>query len=118
MAKRLFESVKELAVPCHCVNMASQTAPIDRRVAGPIAQESALAEFATLREEIISRQGHQVTLFSLQLTLTGAVLGYALSGTGRSLVLLVVRSRLLCSVVVMSRQVWRGPILGPISAKS
>ncbi len=49
-----------------------------------------MAEFATLREEMIARQGHQVTLFSLQLTLTGAVLGYALSGPDRSLVLLII----------------------------
>lgn len=70
--------------------MAPQSVPFDQRVSGSVAQEGALAEFATLREEIIARQGHQVTLFSLQLTLTGAVLGYALSGQERSLVLLVI----------------------------
>jgi hypothetical protein len=57
------------------------------------------AEFAALRQEIDSRLGRQHNLFMTQLTLAGAVFGFALASPGRSTVVLVVpfSSYLLCS---------------------
>jgi hypothetical protein len=79
-----------VASPCHRDIVATQSRPAGESPPSAVVQEGLVAEFASLREEIIARQGHQVTLFSLQLTLTGAILGYALSGPNRSLVLLVI----------------------------
>src|SRR5690349_8131547 len=43
------------------------------------SSEGPLAEFAALREEIDSHWKAQVQLFSLQLTITGAILSFAIS---------------------------------------
>ncbi|BBH65737.1 hypothetical protein ACTI_24220 [Actinoplanes sp. OR16] len=55
----------------------------------PAGQESALNEFTALRAEIIARQNSQQGLLSIQLTAAGALFSLALSGAGRSAVLLI-----------------------------
>lgn len=49
-----------------------------------------LAEFTALRQEIERRSNAQQSLFALQLTLSGAVFSFALTGQGRSYLLLIV----------------------------
>jgi uncharacterized membrane protein len=53
-------------------------------------QETALAEFSALRAEILARQGFQHTIMALNLTLTGAIFGFALARPGQLLALLIV----------------------------
>ena len=57
---------------------------------GVFGQEAALVEFTALRGEILGRQAHQHTLLALQLTIAGAIYSFALSGPGRTAVLLVI----------------------------
>ncbi|MEU8234113.1 hypothetical protein AB0C12_31385 [Actinoplanes sp. NPDC048967] len=52
-------------------------------------QDAAVVEFNALRAEMIARQNSQQGLLSIQLTATGALFSLALSGAGRSAVLLV-----------------------------
>jgi hypothetical protein len=52
-------------------------------------QDAAIVEFNALRAEIVARQNSQQALLSIQLTATGALFSLALSGAGRSAVLLV-----------------------------
>jgi hypothetical protein len=49
-----------------------------------------LAEYAALRQEIETRSTAQQNLFSLQLTAAGALFGFALSGPGRAVLVLIV----------------------------
>lgn len=49
--------------------------------------KGALAEFTALRQEIQQRAQMQHQLLSLQLTLSGAVIGFSLSDSGRTLFL-------------------------------
>jgi hypothetical protein len=57
---------------------------------GESAHAGALAEFAALRQEVERRTTLQHNLFVLQLTLSSAIFGFALSGQGRVLLLLIV----------------------------
>ncbi|GAA3841975.1 hypothetical protein [Streptomyces chiangmaiensis] len=61
--------------------------------------EGPLAEFTALRQEIIQRQATQHNVLALQLTISGAVFSFALTGTSRSGFLLIVpvSTYLLCS---------------------
>ncbi|MCX4497447.1 hypothetical protein OOK58_39845 [Streptomyces sp. NBC_01728] len=61
--------------------------------------EGPLAEFAALRQEIIQRQATQHNVLALQLTISGAVFSFALTGTSRSGFLLIVpvSTYMLCS---------------------
>lgn len=61
--------------------------------------EGPLAEFAALRQEIERRNVVQHGLFALQLTSAGAIFSFALSGSGRSGLLLIipVSSYMLCA---------------------
>lgn len=52
-------------------------------------QDAALTEFNALRAEIIARHNSQQALLSIQLTAAGALFSLALSGAGRSAVLLI-----------------------------
>ena len=64
--------------------------------------EGPLAEFSALREEIQERVRAQQQLFSLQLTLAGAVFGFAISRPGMTALLLIVpfSSYLLCGRLI------------------
>lgn len=64
--------------------------------------EGPLAEFAALRDEIQERVRAQGQLLSLQLTLSGAVFGFAISQAGMTALLLIVpfSSYLLCGRMV------------------
>ncbi|GGQ73051.1 hypothetical protein [Couchioplanes azureus] len=55
----------------------------------PPGQDAALAEFNALRAELVGRQHSQQALLSIQLTAAGALFSLALSGAGRSAVLLI-----------------------------
>lgn len=57
---------------------------------GPSEHETALAEFCALRNEIVSRQGHQHALLVVQITVAGAIFSFALSAPTRSVVLLAI----------------------------
>lgn len=61
-----------------------------------------LAEFSALREEIQARVKAQQQMLSLQLTLSGAVFGFAISQPGKTALLLIVpfSSYLLCGRLV------------------
>ncbi|MGJ5753714.1 hypothetical protein FB563_1852 [Streptomyces puniciscabiei] len=61
--------------------------------------EGPLAEFAALRQEIIQRQATQHNVLALQLTISGAVFSFALTGTSRSgfLLIIPVSTYMLCS---------------------
>ncbi|MER6065171.1 hypothetical protein [Streptomyces sp. NPDC001792] len=58
-----------------------------------------LAEFAALRQEIIQRQATQHNVLALQLTISGAVFSFGLTGASRSGFLLIVpvSTYMLCS---------------------
>jgi hypothetical protein len=64
--------------------------------------EGPLAEFSALREEIQERVKAQQQMLSLQLTLTGAVFGFAISQPGMAVLVLIVpfSSYLLCGRLV------------------
>jgi hypothetical protein len=64
--------------------------------------EGPLAEFAALRDEIQERVKAQGQMLSLQLTLSGAVFGFAISRAGMTALLLIVpfSSYLLCGRLV------------------
>ena len=49
-----------------------------------------LAEFAALRQEIERRSNTQQILFTLQITISGAMFSFALTGQGRSYFLLII----------------------------
>lgn len=53
-------------------------------------RETALVEFGAFRNEILSRQGHQHALLTVQIAVAGAIFSFALSAANRSTVLLVV----------------------------
>jgi len=61
--------------------------------------EGPLAEFGALRQEILQRQATQHNVLALQLTISGAVFSFALTGASRSGFLLIVpiSTYLLCS---------------------
>ena len=52
-------------------------------------QAAALAEFASVRTEIVARQGHRHAFMALNLTVAGTVFGFALAQPSRLLVLLI-----------------------------
>ncbi|UJW32609.1 hypothetical protein L3Q67_02120 [Saccharothrix sp. AJ9571] len=70
--------------------------------AGAEGHEGPLAEFSALRDEIQERVKSQQHMLSLQLTLSAAVFGFAISRAGMSALLLIVpfSSYLLCGRLV------------------
>jgi hypothetical protein len=67
--------------------------------ATPSDHQGPLAEFGALRQQILDEGARQQSIFSLQITTAGAVFGFALSGPGRNLFLLVlpITSYLFCA---------------------
>src|SRR5947207_5767304 len=104
-----------LALPCYLERKVS-IAGVVMAEAPLQGFEGPLAEYGKLRDEIESRSARQQNLVTTQLTIAGAVFGFALANAARTPLLLVIpiMSYLLCTITI-SQARWVGLVSAYIS---